>query len=105
MQRYSGGLKVPREMMEDLPAQTTSGTGVLDYWLKYPPKTLNHIQLDYAYEATRLNRIARVEAIVSGRHVYIRVYKFISPGGGAACTTSLCLTELQGALVINYEVA
>lgn len=104
MQRYSGGLKVPKEMMEELAAQTTSGGGVLDYWLKYPPKSLRHIQVLFAETSASLNRQAQADAITDGRHVWLHVYKLLSPGAGAECTTTTANTELQGELVINYEV-
>lgn len=105
MQRYSGGLMVPLEMMEELPAQTTSGTGVLDYILKYPPKSVQHIQIAFAETAASQNRQAQVDGITAGNHIWLHVYKLQSPGGGADCTTQTANTELQGKLVVNYMVA
>lgn len=104
MYRVSGGLVVPKVMVETFPAQTTSGTGFLDYWLRYPPISVLHLNIAFAYDAALLNRFGRAEYIISGRHLWCRVYKLMSPGGGAECTTSLALSEAQPDIIITYGV-
>jgi len=74
MQRYSGGLKVPRTQIESFIGKTTNAEGQITVALRYTPKSLGHIAADLPYVAVNKNHECRVESL-SGRDVTVRFYE------------------------------
>lgn len=87
MQRVSGGLAVPKDVLDIFTGKTTT-MGNVTCVLKYTPKSLNDIVVDWVYVvATGKWRIAQAVAL-AGKTVEVATekfgyYKTDTPSGGA----------------------
>lgn len=125
MQRYCGGVKLPRFSTDVFPTPSTDFVGEISCILTYPAKA-NSIQVQFEFSAARLNRFVRVSAHM-GQYVDVTVYKLVydkpdtptaadagSTGGAAnhshgltytatAAGSATVSTEAQPNLCIHYE--
>jgi len=75
MQRYSGGLQVPKMQIESFQGKTTNGGGEIVVTLKYTPKSLGHIATSMPYVAADPNYQGRVTAL-AGKDVTVTFYEY-----------------------------
>lgn len=130
MQRYSGGLEVPRQMLDVFSGETSSGVGFLYLTLSYTPQSLDHVIVPSGYESTVSHRRGYQKLGLVGNvlTVVVLAYKYwkadtptgtetVTDTGGAAphghtishtafdVIESIQSNEAQDDIVVQYQVA
>jgi len=128
MQRISGGLKVPKLMMDMFRGESSNAAGNVTLELTYVPKSVYDIIIPLAWSSTLLTYVIVDPASLAGKTLTAVVYKHMyhkadtptgaqnSGGAGAdphshalAYTSTIVATEIAlsvalGTVRVHYEV-